>query len=273
MRILIGTIIIFCIFSCDNSKNESAVATYGDFALTRTAFKQLLPSGLEQEDSIAYANQIIEQWAKNKVLLHNSQDILSEEELEQIELKVAHYREDITTSFIEEKLMMNFNDSISDADLQAYYEEFTDSFVLDKDYLNYRFIVIPEDSAYTYKKLLRNNKYGELEAKLKLHDYAHDLSHDNWISKESFNQTNYFPEELKHVNINTKNQIFTVKQNSNVYIFELIDYRKAKEHAPLPIVKDMIKNVLINKRKLNLLSEKKKELYNKALQNDEIKRN
>lgn len=268
--LLIG--VCFLIFSCE-SDSDGYVARYGDYVLTKTDVIRMLPTDLDKEDSLAYVNQIIEQWAKDKVLLNNSKNILSEEELSQIELKVAHYEDDITTSFLEDKLTQDLNDSISGAEITAYYNQYRDSFELKEDYLNYRYMIIPKDSASIYKTMLRKSEYGALKQKLDVNGYQNDLNTQNWISKQKFNKTNLFPKELKQQNLRTKNQIFTVQQNTSIFVFELVEYRKAGQTSPLPLVKDMIKNVLINKRKLNLLSEKKKELYNKALRNDEIKKN
>ncbi|MXV38166.1 hypothetical protein GO491_05670 [Flavobacteriaceae bacterium Ap0902] len=265
---------IFCsmiLFACE-SKDDTWVAKYGNHVLTKTEVRKMTPNTLSPEDSIAFVKQLIDKWAKDKVLLNNSQEILSEEEIAQIDLKVARYRENITTSFVEEKLTNNLNDSISDSDIESYYHDYIDSFDLKEDYLSYRYMMIPMDSVSSYKALLRENQLAALESNLKNYGYAYDFGIDNWISKSKFDESDFFPEKLKKYNLKTKNQIFTVDQNNNAYIFELIEYKKAGEHAPLPIVKDMIKSVLINKRKLNLLTKKKKELYKKALQNDEIKR-
>ena len=66
--------------------------------------------------------------------------------------------------------------------------------------------------------------------------------------------------------------MFEIKNNNKIFLLKIIDYAEKGEAAPLSYSKKALKSILLNKRKLNLLSQKKEDLYQKAIYENEIQR-
>ena len=263
---------IVLIFSCKEESEEGWVVRYRDDVITNTELKQVMPKNLPEDDSLKFVNAYVKNWVMNRVLITEKDELLTEEEINKLELKVAKYREDLTEIMIEDKLIIGFSDSVSEQDLMQYYKDFPETFVLKNDILSYRIMEIPTDSLRRYRDMMRDNKIAELEKLLKTNNYYHDFKANNWIEKDKLIETDILPEKLKKLNLLVENQIFTENKNDNTFVFQTIEIGKSGSPAPYNYIKPTIKNVLLNKRKLNLLSQKKNELYEKVLENDEIER-
>ena len=258
--------------ACQEENQDAWVAKYQDDIITTTEVQSVMPKEMSADDSLQFVNRYVENWVKDKMLLQEKDNFLNEEELAKIESQVAQYREDLIEVLIEEKLMRGFSNDVSEDELQKYYNDFPDTFILKNDILSYRLMEIPEDSARNYKKLLQNEDYDDLELRLKTNNYYYDFKKNNWIEKDKLLAADIIPEKIKKSNLLSKNQIFTNTENGKTFMLNIIDVGKNGEKAPFEYIKPTIKNVVLNKRKLNLLSQKKNELYEKALENDEIKR-
>ena len=269
-------ICIYCIFlitflACNEQSNQSWVAKYQDEIITNTELKAVMPKGLSTDDSLKFVNQYIKNWVKSKVLISEKDNLLSEDEIKNIELKVAKYREDLTEIMIEDKLTASYSNTVEEKDLQQYYNDFPETFILKDDVLSYRIMKVPSDSARKYKAMLQEN-LETLTVLLKKNNYYFDFKDNNWVEKDKLLSTDLLPEKIKKQNLMVENQIYTYTQGENTLVFQTLKSGKAGNAAPYEYIKPTIKRVVLNKNKLNLLSQKKNELYEKAVENDEIKR-
>lgn len=272
MKKLIIIIIFFGIGCNQQESPENWVAKYNDSYLLKRDILSVIPKGLSEDDSLLFVNQYIEKWAKDRVLMHTVNDFLNEEEIVRIQTQVESYRENLMESAIEEKFMQDISDEVSEEELKDYYEKFPETFILKDDIITLKLLEVPEDSANRYKRMLRNQEYEDLQARLEFNQYRFDFTKDNWVELDKLLATDVLPERIKNQNIMVRNQIFSATDNNRAFIIQIDGIGKKGEPAPYSYIKPTIKSVVLNKRKLNLLSEKKHELYEKALENHEIKK-
>ena len=97
-----------------------------------------------------------------------------------------------------------------------------------------------------------------------------DQRTDTWINKDIF--FSKFPEindRLKQNIIN--NKLFYKFQDSlELYLIKIIDYKNKNDIAPFDFIKPTLKQVLINKKKLEFISKFEKEIIEDALQKKEF---
>ncbi len=87
-----------------------------------------------------------------------------------------------------------------------------------------------------------------------------------------------FDDILKEVPIENYNTELLLKNNTNieladssfVYFLRIKAYKIKNSVSPLSFERDNIKNIIINKRKLQLIDEMKREVYNQALDNNDL---
>ncbi|MDB4087016.1 peptidyl-prolyl cis-trans isomerase, partial [Flavobacteriaceae bacterium] len=91
-----------------------------------------------------------------------------------------------------------------------------------------------------------------------------------WINKDVFfNKLPEIKERLKQ-NI-VKNKLFYRLQDSlELYLINIKDYKPKNDIAPFDFIKSTLKQVLLNKKKLEFISKFEKELIENALQQNEF---
>ena len=91
-----------------------------------------------------------------------------------------------------------------------------------------------------------------------------------WINKDLF--FSKFPpvsDRLKQ-NIVKNNLFYKIKDSLELYLIKINDYKNKNDIAPFDFIKPTIKQVLINKKKLDFISKFEKELIEDALQKNEF---
>lgn len=276
MRKLIFSFFIVFTFlsSCEffeEGNNDAWIAKYKNHYLAKVDLKSIYKEGLSKKDSIALANDFIENWLKDKILLEESKNILSEEDLLNIEVKINQYKEDLIGAYIQDNLLgdMNIN-KISEEVIRSYYDEYKNNFPLKNTVVDYKYIVVPMEESSEIKNLFRANDFDSIIKIAKNKNYIYDIKPNHWIE---LNKLNRFPniDEIK-IYLLQKGQILSTEKNNKTSIIYISDYKKSKDISPYNYIKPQLKKIILNKRKLNLLSKLKNDLYEKALVNEEIKR-
>ncbi len=255
---------------------ENVVASYKDQNLTTQEIKAILPENVSIDDSIKLTKKYTEDWLKDKVFFEQVKDSLNESQVLAIEEKVEKYREDLILRSVEEILYKKLEeDSIKNTEIENYYDENKSSFVSNEDWVEYKYLRIPKDSVEVYRSMFNSElpeKQKELENRVNTYDYAHQLQDNVWGKFETLKNTAPFPSISNNKEFLQRTKNITLYDGNNVYLVKLLNFRAKGENLPLPVVKGTIKNVLVNKRKLNLLSQYKNELYENALQNGDIEK-
>ncbi len=279
MRKVVAVLLIFLgIFSCKfwEEKPENVVASYKNHSLTSQQIKAIVPNDISRDDSITLANKYIEEWLKDKIFFETVKDSLNENAQLEIEEKVEKYRNDLLLSSVEEHLYSQLKkDSVTKDEIEEYYEQNQPSFVANQDWVEYKYLMVPKDSVSEYRVLFHSDdlaKQSELKKRVKKYNYPNQLEDNIWIEFETLKTTVPFPNIANNAEFLRRTQNLTLKENEHIYLVKLLNYKGKGDTSPLPIVKGTIKNVLVNKRKLNLLSKYKNELYENALQNGDIEK-
>ena len=98
-------------------------------------------------------------------------------------------------------------------------------------------------------------------------DYS--LNDNDWMQ---------FDDLLKRVPIKTydkeeflrNNRNIETADSVNIYLIKITDFKTNESVSPLDFVKDNIKNLIINKRKLALIEQMQKSAFDQALKNNDF---
>lgn len=261
-------------FSCKEENDKNIIASYKDEQLTSSEIKAMLPNGLSPEDSTKLVKEFIENWAINKIILETSREELDKNVLLEIEQKVENYKNDLLVDEIE--LQWLAQDSVtnpSEKELLDYYEKNKANFLAEDDFVEFRFAEVPSSKAYITRKLMQENTPRariKLDTLMKNNLYKAEIKPQQWLKFSQLVQLTPLPDNAPKA-IYLKKQIFNLPHQGNYFLLQITNFAKKGEPKPFVLVKNQIQSMLINKRKLNLLTDKKNKLYEKALYNDEIK--
>lgn len=266
--------VLFCmvLFSCqEENKVEGAVARVNQQYLTEGDLEGVIPDKLVGEDSILHRNNAIKQWATRELLLEKARINVADEKNE-IEDLVKNYREELLIDRYKKALLQQELDTaITQNDIDSYYEANKNVYRLNEDLYQLSFAHFDENIQDKNEmiKLFRSDSDDDKEQlqDRELEFYALSLNDSIWIRASEVESRLPF---LKNEKRPKKNQFIQKEDSLGVYLVAVKDTRLRNEVAPKSYVVPTIKQMILHKRKLDLMNEIEKNLVIDAINNKQF---
>ncbi len=277
--------IIFCctvFVSCDYFKQETeqnAVARVNDNYLYKADIAKLIFENTSSEDSTLIVNNYINRWATQQLLIDQAKINLTPEKLEEFDKLVQEYKNDLLTEAYKNVIADKQLDSvITEQEYQDYYEENKENFKQRNLLVKMRYVQLPlnfEGLAAVKEKL---NRYNEKDRKsLNSQDYKFISSNFNdsvWIIKDVLLRA--LPVLKDNSDQVLKKSNFAQLQDSlGVYLMKIENVLNPNDTAPISYIKPTLKQIILNKRKLELIKKLETDITKDAIEtnNFEIYKN
>ena len=171
----------------------------------------------------------------------------------------------------QEKIVKSTMDTIiNERSIVDYYDLNKSNFKLNQEIIKARYLIL-NNKNYNLKEV--TNRFRSYKPKdlifldsISLQFNAFYFNDSTWINKDIF--FSKFPEINDRLKQNiTNNKLFYKFQDSlELYLIKIIDYKNKNDIAPFDFIKPTLKQVLINKKKLEFISKFEKEIIEDALQ-------
>ncbi|HZH69297.1 MAG TPA: peptidyl-prolyl cis-trans isomerase [Flavobacteriaceae bacterium] len=275
MKKLLFFIASLSIMSCEffQQKNvEDAVARAGDSYLYKADIDALLSEHLSKEDSTLLVNNFIDRWATRQLLMEKAKINLSEEKQRAYEELIENYKLELYTKGYKDIIATRELDSvISDIELKEFYEENKNSFLLNEELIQLRYIHVGTDNTSISKikeHLNRFNEEDQEELTKKIIQFkTHSLNDSVWV--QAVNVLNAIP-IITHENFDEllkKSNFIELEDSLGVYLIHIKDVLLRNEVAPLEHVKPTIVQIILNGRKLETIKKIEKDIIEDAIKN------
>jgi hypothetical protein len=275
------TVLNLAIFpSCQYFKKQpdprpvAAVARVYDKYLYADDISRMITPGTSKEDSALMANSYIQSWIKQQVVLHKAETNLADEKKD-VELKLEEYRNSLITHIYETELIRQRLDTVvTDQEIEKYYEDNQRNFELKDNIIKVLYLKVKKN-APKINKVKDWYKSSNDKDRTKLEEYCYQYATDFHLDDETWL---LFDELLKRVPIKTydkeaflkNNHFIEVEDSTDLYLVNIKDMKIRESLSPLAFVRDDIRVLIINKRKLSLIKEMEKASYDEALQKNEF---
>ena len=258
--------------SCDYFKSEkidTPIARVNDTYLYAEDIESLFPEGTTAEDSILLVTNYVHRWATQQLLIDRAKINLPQKEINSYNKLVEQYKTDLYAEAYKRTIVAQQLDSvISDKEIQEYYETHKENFKLNDDLLQLRYVHLATD--YDNLNLLKDrlqkfDKASQEELNtLSIQFKSFNLNDSIWVKKE--NVVEILP-VLKDSNLEVlKKSNFTQLEDSlGVYLIKVENSIKRNDRAPLVYVIPAIEQIVLNKRKLELIKKLEKDITKDAI--------
>ncbi len=277
--ISLGTLFFVLFVSCNSyfKKNEDKepLARVGERYLYKEDVASYLTDGMSNTDSVSFMNNYINSWASKQLLLSKARINLPEEKLQEFDVFVADYKTDLYTRAYKEALVSRSSDSlISEEQLMRFYEEEKENFKLKERILRIRFVSLP-------KNFLNKDEVTKRFKSFTKEDVSYLDSIGVQFLKLNFNDSIWVrasrvAEEIPPINFENqdrylkKSQFFELEDSIGVYLGKIVEVKDLNEIAPLSFITPTIKQVLLNRRKINYLRKLETEIIDEAIKDKEF---
>ena len=265
--------VVLLLSSCFNNNEGRIIASVNEKDLMLEEVLEEMP--IQIEDSSFFVERYMNDWIRKQLMIYHAEINLSSA-IQNYEKQIKEYRASLLIyAYQQELINQNFDTSISLKQVTDYYNQYKDEFKLSKNIFKGRFIVVDRSAPklINLNKWYKSNKESSLED---LNDYCQQfakeyyLEDDRWQYFSIFNQKlpEYIIEESYFLE-NTKGVVFE-DVNLRYYVF-IKDYLINGSISPLEMEQEKIKNVLLNKNKIEYLKQLEDELFQNGLALKKIK--
>lgn len=277
-RSIILFMLLIGMSSCDFFKKTDdsvPIARVNDSYLYYDDIKDLVSEGTPKEDSTVVVQNFINRWATQQLFVDGAKLNLNETKQTEFNKLVDQYKNDLyTKAYMEALVNRNMNTTVSNEEAQTYYNANKDVFKLNEELLKFRYIHLDANmNNYStieqkFKRYTAKDK-NELEA-MSIQFKSYSLNDTIWIKvSQVVNKISAVTSENKD-QLLKKSNFVQLKDSLGVYLMQINDVLLRNDTAPLEYVKPVIDQIVINKRKLELIRELEKDITKDAIKNKQF---
>lgn len=270
---IIGIIVLLGLGSCSYFRQEETadtVARVGDKYLYKKDLSGIYGENMSKEDSMVVKANFINSWAAKQLFMEKAKINLPEEQVREFEKLIAEYRTDLYTTTYKEALVNNAMDTaVSDAEIKSFYNNTEDNFKLNEELWRFRYIEVSRDFDKLDEVREKFRRYEEVdkadleEIAIQFKSYA--LEDSIWVkAAQIYQKIPLLAREENEKNIK-KSHFFELSDSLGVYLVYINDILHRNEIAPMSYVKPTIKQILLNRRKLEFVRKLEKEIMDEAV--------
>jgi len=270
-------IVVLFFTNCDylSQKPELPIARLKEKYLLFSEIESKIPKNLDKKDSLVFIYDQINQWAKNQILVDKSMINLNEEEQQKLTNLVESYKSDLFSHYYKEKIVKTSIDTIIDnEEIENYYDLNKLNFKLNEDLLLGRYIKISKNN-YNIKDIRRrfrrfNYNDSVFLDSISLQFSSFSFNDTTWTNNDIF--FSKFPEIKPYIknNIVKKSLFYQIEDSLELYLIKVNRSVFRNEIAPIDYLQPTLKQILLNKRKLDFVNKFEKELIEDAVQSKEL---
>lgn len=274
MKHLFYISIAFVLATCNRSVNKEAekgtkiVARAGDEDLSIDEFTEEYVSTGIIKDSVYNAKKSIENWATESLFYQEALEKLNEDEVN-VERQVENYRKTLVNYIYQTKLIeANLDTSISRSEIESYYNDHRDNFILKENIVKVNYFKIPVRTPVLpkIKKLLVSvNPADKEQLKTLCIQNAENffINDSTWLFLDDIKKEIPALKDQPDLNLIT-GRVVEFTDDQYYYYLKIKDVKVKNGLSPMNFEAQNIRKFIINMRKAQLINRYKKNLVEKA---------
>ena len=269
--IIISILFVGCKMSGDEDGQN--VARFNDSYLNKSDFSELM-TNYSEEDSVAKANSVINNWAINKILIERAKLNLTESRLNEIESLVDDYRSDLLSdSYLEALVNSTINLEVDSSEIQSLFDSNKNLFLLNEDIYRLIFIELPQDFSDTYEVRKRIRRFNEKDQyfldsiSYRYNSYSFDTK--TWVSEKKLLNEFDFLNSYSYRSLKIYN-FYQYKDSLSLYLIKIVDSARKGEISPIENVLSTLEYMSLNQRKKEVMLKIKANILKDALLNNKL---
>ncbi|MDX1332071.1 MAG: peptidyl-prolyl cis-trans isomerase [Robiginitalea sp.] len=258
-----------------NEPETIPLARVGEKYLYPEDIQEFLNENLSPQDSAAMVSNLINTWATRELLLSRAKINLPEAKITEFESLISDYRAELYTRAYREALVAQISDTlVGEEEMQAFYENEKENFRLQEKIIQLRFIELP-------LQFLNREEVTDRLRRFEGEDLAFLDSVGVQFKKLHFNDSLWIPvsrvvQEIAPLTYENEadylknSQFFEMEDSTGVYLTKVVEVLNPNEIAPLSYIEPTIRQVLLNRRKMQYLRSLETDLMDEAIRQKEF---
>jgi hypothetical protein len=259
----------------DDATNRNPVARVLDKYLYPEELEGIASPDMTKEDSAARIQAYVNSWIRKQLLISEARKNININEAE-VERKVLEYRYSLVAYEYQNFYIQKYlADTVSDKEIQEYYKTHQDNFILKKNIVRATYIKVPKGAPRTnrIKEWIYSAKPKEKE---ELKSYclsfssAYRLADSTWVEFDKLAYNSPLAGIPNKIAFLQYTPYYETTDNDFLYYLKVDEYKIEDQVSPIEFVRNDIKNIILNKRKVELASKLEDEVYDQAVKNKDF---
>ncbi|MDR1227359.1 MAG: hypothetical protein LBK47_10785 [Prevotellaceae bacterium] len=244
--------------------SNEPLAKVGNKTLYQSDLGDIYPKNADKADSVIILKDYVNAWCKKELLIQQAEDNLSTAQKD-VSRQLEDYRASLLIyRYEQEYIEQRLNKKVSDAEIEAFYNTNKSSFVLSTPLVNVLFIKLKKNTPYLdkIKKLYTSNKPEDrttLEELCLQVALKYDFFNEKWVELNDIVRD--LPKGKKYEDMAVANRKIEVEDAQYVYLIAIRGYLPRGTISPLDYESDNIKNLIINKRKQDMIGTLEEHIF------------
>lgn len=229
-----------------------------------------IANGSSREDSAARAEAFIDSWIRKELLIQEATRKININEAE-VERKIMDYRYSLIAYAYQSHYIKQHLDTVfAEQEIRDYYDKNIDNFILKQNIVRGTFIKVPKSAPKVdqLKELIFSQEEADRQS-LKSYclsfSVAYHISDSTWMIFDDLVRNSPLSEIPNKVQFLKQTPYYETRDDNFLYFLKVDEYRISDNVSPLEFVQDEIKNIILNKRKVQLAKKLEDEVYEYAL--------
>ena len=257
----------------DYMVGSNTVARVGKKELNISEIQAATPTGLTGADSISFTKLYIDKWLVRQLKLEEAEQLFSEAETD-IERLVEDYRQSLLMRKVDQHhIDEQLSEDFSEQDIADYYNSHKANFTLDRTLVKGRILCFDDDYRQA-KKLKEQMAKASTSATAdkqftdicEKNDFLLIDNRTEWVNLADFVTHLPIAHTKDYSSILDRLGIQEMKDNNARYYFELTSVCRKGNVAPLEIVADNIRRILITQRRSEIIKNHEQSIVSSAFE-------
>ena len=259
------------------AKNEerTPVARVNTAYLYKDELTGIAATGSSREDSTARVEAYVNSWIRKQLLIQEASRKIDINEVD-VERKILDYRFSLIAYEYQTFYVKQHLDTVVSKELiEQYYARNIDNFILKQNIVQATFLKVPKTAPKTNKikdLIFSNKEKDEKELKSYCLSFAaaYHLADSTWMVFDELVKNSPLVEIPNKIQFLKTNPYHETSDDNYLYFLKVTKYRISDNISPLEFVADDIRNIILNKRKVELAKKLEDDVYNTAASEKEF---
>jgi hypothetical protein len=269
---------LLLLLSCgkENNKNKTdAIARVNNEFLYQSDLENLVPAGTPKKDSIAIVKDFINRWATQQLLMNNANKNINKSKQMELDGLINQYKMDLySKAYLEQLVITKIDTVITNEEIEKYYDTNKNNFKANSPLVKLRYINLVKGNN---KLAIISAKFSSFKSKdkkdlknlaIQFKDYAFNDS--IWVDIDQVYERLPFVNQENIAKFIDVGISYQYADSTSVWLVKVRDMVQKNEVVPLSYISPTIKQIILNKRKTDLINKIQTEITNDAIKDNDF---
>jgi hypothetical protein len=258
-------------FACSNAeKDDPKIARAYNELLYRSDIERILPEGVSAEDSTKLVITFVNNWVKERAELAQAKLNLSDQQKDFDEQLESYYNSLVTYTYENKLVRQKLDTEVTEEEIHEHYISNQKEFELRNTIVKVRYLCATDLGAQELKIVKRSFFSEEEGAASEVRVICEQQGAEYFDGSDQWQVFGTILEKLQFVADGDPDELLKTEKHElnagdRIFFIHFVDHKLKDSLSPLSLERDRIRDVILNKRKIELIETMQKDLLEKAL--------